>query len=143
MGTGNREPETGRFDTLGHGPMATDATIIVVDDDELILVLMRRLLRQYGFTPIVVSSGEKALEQVASSAPDLILLDLGLQDVAGKEFMARLRQVSPLVPVVIVSGRSLSPGEVSKLGAADFLQKPFEIDALIGSIRRTLEAVAG
>lgn len=123
--------------------MATDATIIVVDDDELILVLMRRLLRQHGFTPIAVSSGEEALDHVESSAPDLILLDLGLQDVAGKEFMARLRQVSPLVPVVIVSGRSLSRREVSKLGAVDFLQKPFEIDALIGSIRRTLESVAG
>lgn len=123
--------------------MATDATIVVVDDDELILILMRSLLRQHGFTPIAVSSGEEALDHVRLDSPDLILLDLGLQDMAGEEFMARLRQKDPLVPVMIVSGRSLSRNEVSEIGAVDFLQKPFEVSKLIGSIRRNLEPVAG
>lgn len=121
--------------------MATGATILVVDDDDSIRVLMKSLLRQHGFSPRTASSGAAALEQVRENGVDLVLLDLGLQDIRGEELVARLREIDQEIPVVIVSGRHLSEDEVSTIGAVDALQKPFEIDELLRAIRRILQPI--
>lgn len=121
--------------------MAINPTILVVDDDDSILVLMRSLLRQRGFTPLTASSGSAALATLETGRPDLVLLDLGLQDMRGEEWIRRLRQRNDRTPVVIVSGQALSESELSAMGAAGAMHKPFAIDDLIRVIRESLEPV--
>lgn len=121
--------------------MVTGPTILVVDDDEAILVLMRRLLRQSGFNPLTASSGVEALQHLLTSPPDLVLLDLSLEDVDGEQFMDQVREQGRRIPVLIVSGRNLSEDEIRTIGAVGALQKPFEVADLIRSIHRSLDLV--
>jgi two-component system, OmpR family, KDP operon response regulator KdpE len=119
--------------------MTPDSTILVIDDDEPILQLMRSLLRQYSFRSLTASSGREALEIIRTDAPDLILLDLGLPDMAGEKLLEEIHRISGRsIPVVILSGHQLSEEEWLQSGAVGALQKPFEVSTLIQQIRQHL-----
>jgi CheY-like chemotaxis protein len=111
--------------------------ILVVDDDAPILLLMRSLLREFGFEPVTARSGEEAIAEAKTQKPDLILLDRNMPGMSGDEVLQELRSDDGLsaVPVLIVSGEPLGPEEVRSLGATGHVLKPFDVPSLVETIR--------
>ena len=122
---------------MSHRPV-----ILVVDDDAPILLLMRNLLREFGFEPVVAASGAQAIEEASRRTPDLILLDRNMPGMTGDEVMEQLRASDGLasVPVLIVSGEPLGPDEIQRLGATGAVLKPFDVPALVETIRGHVSA---
>lgn len=116
--------------------------ILVVDDDAPILLLMRSLLREFGFEPVTARSGEEAIAEAKSQKPDLILLDRNMPGMSGDEVLQELRSDGGLseVPVLIVSGEPLGPEEVRSLGATGHVLKPFDVPSLVETIRGHVNA---
>jgi len=114
--------------------------ILVVDDEPPIRKLLRVGLGSEGYTVVEASNGKIALEQVKAERPDLILLDLGLPDIAGHELLRRWREEGLDLPVLILSSRTDEAGIVKalELGADDYVTKPFGMNELVARIRVAL-----
>ncbi len=120
--------------------------VLVVDDDESVRVLLTRYLEMEGFEVDQVSDGGTALAAIASSNPDLILLDLMLPAQDGLDILTRLRRDSEL-PVILLTARGSEADRILglKLGADDYVVKPFspgELTARINSVLRRTRAAA-
>ncbi len=118
--------------------------ILVVDNEvETVRVLQRRLAA-YGYEVETVSSGEKALEMVAHQRPDLLLLDLNLPDISGLEVCKRLRKLSDLPAIIIITACNKEKEKVSALdlGADDYISKPFGMNEVLARVRTTLRHTA-
>ena len=117
--------------------MSERPLILVVDDDPPILLLMRNVLREFGFEAITAGSGPEALEQARAHKPRLMLLDRNMPGMSGDEVLARLRADPALsrLPVLILSGEPLDEEEVERIGATGAVLKPFDVPALIEAIR--------
>ena len=121
--------------------MSSKPVILVVDDDVPILTLMRNILREFGFDPRIASTGAAAIEEAASSSPDLVLLDLKMPGMAGEDVIAGLRRAGVGdVPILILSGEPVPAQEIARLGVAGAIQKPFDVAALISDIRAQVGA---
>ncbi len=114
--------------------------ILVVDDDAPILLLMRNLLREFGFAPLTAASGHEAIAEAQRCTPDLVLLDRNMPGMSGDEVVAAMRGHSALtdVPVLMLTGEPMAPAEIARLGITGAILKPFDITALVGTIRATL-----
>jgi CheY-like chemotaxis protein len=112
--------------------------ILVVDDDAPILLLMRNLLREFGFDAVPAQSGPKALEAARTRTPDLILLDRNMPGMSGDDVLRELRSDQALasVPVLILSGEPIEADELERLGARGSVMKPFDVMALVETIRK-------
>lgn len=111
--------------------------ILVVDDDAPILLLMRNLLREFGFEPVAAGSGAQAIEEARRRTPDLILLDRNMPGMTGDEVLRELRSSHGLtdVPILILSGEPMEPDEIQRLGATGAVLKPFDVPELVATIR--------
>jgi signal transduction histidine kinase len=118
--------------------------ILVVDDDEGLLVLMAELLRDEGYDVLTADSGASALDRIRETAPDLLLLDFKLRDLAGSELVQRLREQHRLAPFIMVTGQGDErvAVEVMKQGALDYVMKDAALfDLLPTVVRRALRSV--
>jgi signal transduction histidine kinase len=117
--------------------------ILVVDDEPDALALLTSVLTEAGYRVRPADSGSLALASVATSAPDLILLDMRMPDMDGLEACRQLkaRKESSEIPVVFVSGSADAETRVAglELGAVDFVIKPFDRAELLARIRTHLE----
>lgn len=113
--------------------------VLVVDDEPQILRFLRPALQAAGYDVIEAENGSDALRKVATGAPDVIVLDLGLPDMDGKDVVSRLRAWSQ-VPVIILSARDRESEKIAALdlGADDYIEKPFGIGELTARIRTAL-----
>jgi len=104
------------------------STVLVVDDEILIRKSLSRVLREKGYAVEGASTGAEGLEKVASVRPQVMILDMRLPDTDGLSVLRRVRQVDPLVQVIVITafGDVQSAVEAMKLGACDFLRKPYE-----------------
>lgn len=110
--------------------------ILVVDDDVPMLVLMRTLLREFGFEATTASSGQQALEEVRRQRPSLILLDKNMPGMSGPDVMQALRAEGiDRTPVLILSGEPVEPHELAQFGANGAILKPFDVPKLVETIR--------
>src|SRR5438128_12025227 len=121
--------------------MPSRPLILVVDDDGPILLLMRNLLREFGFDALTASSGDEALASIRERTPDLILLDRNMPGKSGDETLEAMRAQDGIakVPVFILSGEPLAPDEVQRIGATAAVLKPFDVPMLLHMIRTHLE----
>jgi len=119
------------------------ARILLVDDELSIQRAVGPLLRSRGYDVETAGCGEDALRMIASQAPDLIVLDLGLPDVEGTEVCRRVRAQSS-VPIIVLSARGAEAEKVNalELGADDYVTKPFGPDELVARIRVALRRVS-
>ncbi len=106
----------------------------------MISLAVSMALREKGYEVITAANGKSAIEKVKSDSPDLVLLDLNLPDINGKEILKRIRELNEDIAVIVITGHG---GErvaidLMKAGAMDFISKPFEIEILLGSIKDTL-----
>ncbi|OFW80141.1 MAG: DNA-binding response regulator [Alicyclobacillus sp. RIFOXYA1_FULL_53_8] len=117
--------------------------ILIVDDEPQIRKLLRMTLQAHQFDPVEVATGEDALLQTISVHPDLVILDLGLPDMAGIEVLRRLREWSQ-VPVIVLTAKDQEQDKVLALdsGADDYVTKPFGMGELVARIRVALRHVA-
>ena len=117
--------------------MSERPLILVVDDDAPILLLMRNVLREFGFEAITAASGPEAVEQARAHHPKLMLLDRNMPGMSGDEVLERLRADGDLasLPVLILSGEPLEESEIREIGATAAVLKPFDVPALIETIR--------
>ncbi|MFB3903961.1 MAG: sigma-54-dependent transcriptional regulator [Acidobacteriota bacterium] len=104
------------------------ANILLVDDDRNFLRVLTYHVREFGFHATPVSSGKEALERLGSEKVDLVVTDLKMPEMDGLELLGALRQSFPQLPVIVLTahGSIDKAVEAIKLGASDFLTKPFE-----------------
>jgi two-component system, OmpR family, KDP operon response regulator KdpE len=115
------------------------STILVVDDEEEIRKMLNIFLDMVDFKVVEAESGKQAIRMAASIKPDLIVLDLGLPDMDGKDVVTALRQWSQ-VPILVLTVRS-DDNEVTaalNLGADDYVTKPFNAEVLLARISANL-----
>jgi two-component system response regulator AtoC len=119
-------------------------SILVVDDEELTLRTISRGLRQEGFEVFTSGSGEDALHLFQSEKPDLVLLDIVLPGIDGVEVLRQIKQSTPAAIVLMMSAYHLVDRavEAMKLGAYDYLIKPFHLADMISTIHRATEMLA-
>ena len=114
--------------------------ILIAEDEERISSFVDKGLRSAGYSTTVVSRGDEALELVLAGAVDLVLLDVGLPGMDGFEVLRRVRERDSLIPIIMLTARTLVSDTVAGLdgGANDYMPKPFKFDELLARIRSRL-----
>ncbi len=117
------------------------SVILIVEDDLDIQEYLADILRDEGYEVMTASNGQEACDRLRSPSalPDLILLDLMMPIMDGWQFRAeQLKDAAlALIPVIVLSGSIDVRKESAALGAAGYATKPFKLDALLSTIRRT------
>lgn len=117
--------------------------ILIVDDENDIRALIKAILEDEGYVIREAANSAEALSAVKSKVPDLAILDIWLQesDKDGLQVLETIKKDNPLLPVLMISGHGTIETAVTaiKLGAYDFIEKPFKSDRLILMISRALE----
>jgi CheY-like chemotaxis protein len=105
--------------------------VLVVDDEPHVAGLLRELLGALGHTVQLAPTAADALQFVPEFRPDVVLLDLSLPDMPGEVALARLRETTPGVPVIIMTGHDPELArDMLAHGAFDYLLKPFNLKRL-------------
>ena len=116
-----------------------EARVLVVDDEPQIIRFLKPVLDAAGYEMLEASTGADAVRKAATLAPDIIILDLGLPDMDGKDVVSRVRAFTEL-PILILSARDRESEKIAALdlGADDYVEKPFRIGELLARIRTAL-----
>lgn len=123
------------------GPSSIKAKILIVDDDRNIgKMISATLQKQKRYECAMALSGEECLQTVRNDPPDLILLDIQMPGIDGLQTLERLKQLEPNIPVVMMSAHGTIERAVRsmKLGAHDFIEKPFASDRLLVTVENAL-----
>lgn len=120
------------------------ARILVVDDQQDICWILSHLLEDAGYAVSTAADGQEALEMLAKQPPDLVLMDVRMPGLDGMATLERLKQGHPHLPVIMLTayGEVASAVQAMKLGAEDYLLKPFHNEEVLLAVRRALERVA-
>ena len=113
--------------------------ILVVEDDCNILSMIQTVLDTNGYQVLTAQRCQQGILMLSSHVPDLVVLDLGLPDMDGEEFIRTARQ-SSMIPIIVLSARSEEQDKVSALdlGANDYITKPFGTAELLARVRASL-----
>jgi two-component system KDP operon response regulator KdpE len=116
--------------------MSTTGRILIIEDDAQIRKFLRISLEANGFSVAEARRGSDGIALCGENAPDLVILDLGLPDIDGREVILRLREWTD-VPIIVLSVRADDTEKVEALdaGANDYVTKPFSITELMARIR--------
>jgi len=108
-------------------------TVLVVDDELLIRKSLSKVLRAKGYAVELASTGAEGLERASELRPHVMILDMRLPDTDGLSVLRRVRQLDPLLQVIMITafGDVQSAVEAMKLGACDFLRKPYEMEDIV------------
>jgi two-component system KDP operon response regulator KdpE len=118
--------------------------ILVVDDEPQIQRFLSPALSAAGYDVLQATSGREALRMIATAAPDVVVLDLGLPDMDGKEALREARSYFS-APIIVLSARDREAEKIAALdlGADDYVEKPFAIGELLARLRAALRHHAG
>lgn len=119
-----------------------DKKILIIDDEKTIVDILRYNLEKEGYTTIEAYDGEQGLNMALNQKPDLILLDIMLPKMDGFEVCKKIRQTLS-TPIIMLTAREEEVDQVLglKLGADDYITKPFKTRVLIAKIETTLRRV--
>jgi CheY-like chemotaxis protein len=118
------------------------ARILIIDDEPDMRLAVRNVLKLRGYEIAEAGDGPAALALARESRPDLVLLDMRLPGMDGIEVLAGLKKIDDSVPVVMITGYGhiQSAVDVMKLGASEYLQKPFENAQLVETVKRFVQS---
>jgi len=118
------------------------STILIIDDDDQLRISFEKLLAEEGYTVESAPSGESGLKIVRARVPDLVILDMRLPGMNGLETFHAIHTIEPKLPVIMMTafGTTETAIEATKMGAFDYILKPFDIPDMLGNIRQALEA---
>jgi DNA-binding NtrC family response regulator len=118
------------------------STILVVDDKEMLRDSVATTLQRAGFSVLSAAEGDEALALIAQRRPDAVVSDLKMPGLTGLELIERAHAIDEDLPIVLMTafGTIQTAVEAMKLGAFDYLTKPFEGDELVIAVKRALES---
>jgi len=116
--------------------------VLIIEDDRNISSFIQTILEANGYQVLSAERCQQGLLVFSSHIPDLVMLDLGLPDMDGQEFIRQVRQIS-MVPILVLSARTDEYDKVSALdmGANDYITKPFGTAELLARVRAALRMV--
>jgi DNA-binding response OmpR family regulator len=123
--------------------MAQSKTILIVDDDDDLREALAEQLEVGGeFSIVQAANGQSGVSQAQGRRPDLVLLDVDLPDIDGREVCRRLRQAGVGAPVIMLTGQTTDNDTIAGLesGANDYVTKPFKFAVLMARIRAQLRS---
>ena len=117
-------------------------TILVVDDEDMLLSMTETILSDYGYKILTANSGTKALAVLSRDdvKVDMVVTDLVMPGMGGRELVERIRQLAPRVKILCTSGYVMP---ADKMGGPAYLQKPFTSDDLLAKVKRVLSKPGG
>jgi len=126
---------------MGYRMSGEKATILIVDDEKSIREVIKRKLEEKNYKCASVSNGDEALEKLSSQSFELIFIDIRMPGISGMDLLARIRKEYPDIAAVMLTAVSSMDTaiEAMKLGAYDYIIKPFENDALVMRVERALD----
>ena len=112
-------------------------TVLVIDDEEIICEGCRRTLEQGGFRARTAGDGRLGVRMAEQIKPQVVLIDLKMPGIGGMEVLKRIRQIDPRTVCIVITGYASVDTAVSamKLGAHDYLRKPFDDHQLLAAVR--------
>lgn len=115
--------------------------ILIVDDNEVLRFTLTELLEESGFECKAVAEGISALDEIKNNLYDLVILDLRLPGMNGLEILKKIKELNSQIPVIMLTafGEIKTAVEAIKIGALDFVTKPFDNDSMIVLIKKALE----
>ncbi len=115
--------------------------ILCIDDEPDILFLIRRFLEPNGYEVATAANGQQALQSAAQRKPDLVLTDMKMPGMTGTEIMKALHAMKADIPIIMVTGTGDVETAVQalRLGAYDYIPKPFHAEELLNAVHRALE----
>ncbi len=117
------------------------ARILVVDDEESIRDLLKLVLTGEGYSVVTASGGEEAIGYLEAQRFDLVITDLVMPTVNGVEVLRAAKRIAPNFPVIVITGYPSveTVTKLVRLGAGDYLTKPFNIDVVLVTVAKLLE----
>jgi DNA-binding response OmpR family regulator len=117
--------------------------ILIIDDEPDILAVTSIRLRKLGYEVLTAANGKRGLDTIRSEIPDLVLLDLVMPFMSGAEVCAQIRNDEALkhIPIILFTASgsaAMTEEKLKKLGADDYIIKPFEPEEFVGKIERVL-----
>jgi DNA-binding NtrC family response regulator len=126
--------------TFQTGAERTGVTLLVVDDDAAWRDALKEWLEREGFRAIMLARGDWVVHAVDLHHPDVVVLDVNLPGASGLDVLAAVERRWPTLPVVVMTafGGPTIGAEARRLGAAEYLEKPFRMVTLVDVIRRVV-----
>jgi DNA-binding NtrC family response regulator len=117
------------------------ARVLVIDDDQIVLDSISQLLTDDDYEVDVTLRGGEGLERAIREDYDIVLVDIRMPDMGGIKVLRDIRRKRPALPVVMITGYATAPSAemAMNLGAAGFLEKPFEPEELLETVASALQ----
>ena len=114
--------------------------VLAIDDERIVLDSISKILKEENFAVEVSLSGRQGLEWATQRDYDIVLTDLRMPDIGGMRILRDVKRVKPAIPVVMITGFGTvkSAVQAMKLGAAEYLEKPFSPDELVKTVNSAL-----
>lgn len=118
------------------------ARVLVIDDDQIVLDSISQILTDEDYDVDVTLRGREGRDRAIRKHYDIVLTDIRMPDIGGIRVLRDIRRERPALPVVIITGYATAPSTVMamNLGAADFIEKPFEPEELLKKVASALQA---
>jgi len=123
--------------------MATKRAL-AIDDEQIVLDSVRKILSAEGYTVDLAVSSREGLDKAVAGQYDIVLTDIRMPEIGGMRILRDVKRARPSVPVLIITGYATVQGAVQamKLGAADYIEKPFTPEDLVAAVRKALQKAA-
>jgi len=117
---------------------------LVIDDEQVVLDSVRKILTDEDYKVDVSLSGRQGLNQAIQKEYDIVLTDIRMPDIGGMRVLRDIKRANPSLPVVMITGYASvrSSVQAMKLGAADYIEKPFTPDQLLKAVNSALDIAA-
>lgn len=115
--------------------------ILIIDDEEQMCWALKRAMEQEGYQSITATAGNEGIKLLKEQGPSLILLDLKMPEMDGMEVLSIVKEIHPKIPVIMITahGTIETAIEAMKLGAVDYITKPFDLDELRMVVKQALK----
>jgi DNA-binding response OmpR family regulator len=114
--------------------------VLLVEDDDGIRQVCLWALEDQGFVVEEATDGRQALERASAHRPRLVILDMTLPVMSGDAVADGLRAVDPDLPILLITADGRAAEKAQRVGAYEYLRKPFDLDVLVAAVRRGLQS---